>query len=164
MTIVRRGDDFLPLGINRFRILECIGGNDTRSAVFFDLPPGKDIIDAFETYFAALNQRDGFLAHRGTRLLLSAASLLSGNLGAADTILDELPAELIRLDHGSGYFLTAHLVALAVAVPFPENLRDTNEWLAGSATQNALRSWLAANRDTLRWNKIEGKYHHHLEQ
>ena len=126
MSIVRRGDDFLPLGINRFRILDCMGGNDNHSPDFFQAAPGQDIVEAFEDHFRRLCRKEGYLSHRGTRLLLTAARLLSGDMTAADVIIDELPVERIRLDHGSGYCKTAHLVALAAAVPLPKELQDTN--------------------------------------
>jgi hypothetical protein len=90
--------------------------------------------------------------------LLAAGRLLTGDVAAADVIVDRLPAEAYRLDHGAGICWVTPQYALSAALPLPENLKDTSGWLAGSDMQAALRTWLAGHRDRLRWFEVEGLY------
>jgi len=94
-----------------------------------------------------------------TRALVGAARLLTGDLSGAGTIVENLPVTPVKLDHGMGYCLTASQSSLRVALPqLPTSLQDTSRWLAGSAEQAALRTWLEQQASQLVWDEPRGVY------
>jgi hypothetical protein len=147
-----------PLGLQRIRVLDCLGGNNKRAPGYFEPPVDVDIFKAFATYVAQVSHLRAGDAHPLTTCLLAAGRLLTGDLAAADVVLDHLPTEAVRLDHGAGICLVTPLYALSVVLPLPAGLRNTDRWVAGSAEQAALRAWLAKHRNELRWIEAEGLY------
>lgn len=147
-----------PLGLQRLRVLDCLGGNRPRAPGYFDPPADVDVFTAFSGYIARWSQECATDAYPLTISLLAAGRLLCGDLAAADVILDNLPAAPIGLDHGAGVCLVTPFYALNTALPWPAELRDSRRWLAGSAEQEALRAWLAAHRDKLCWDEPAGVY------
>jgi len=105
-----------------------------------------------------LSQLWGTEADPLTASLLAAARLLTGDLAAADTIVDNLPAEPFKLEYGARFCPLAPLRALGAVLPLPANLGDTRRWVEGSAEQTALRTWLAEHRGKLRWVEADGVY------
>jgi hypothetical protein len=91
--------------------------------------------------------------------LLAAGRFLTGDLAAANMVLDHLPAHAIEVDHGAGICLVMPLYALSTALPLPANLKETKRWVQDSPEQAALRTWLAENRERLQWNESDGRYH-----
>ena len=146
------------LGVQRLRILDCIGGNDTRSGRRFEPETGADVFDAFRSFVGAtapLWKDETHPVHVST---MAAAQLLSGNISSADVIVNLLPDRPYKLDHGAGRCLVAAIYALKNALPLPAELVNTDRWIAGSPEQAALRTWLNQNRDRLRWMEVEGEY------
>ena len=144
-TALDRDAWLAPLGLQRFRVLDCLGGTDPRSPGYLERPPATDVFAAFRSHVQMLSRRwDN--RHEQTTRLLAAARVLIGDLGAADVILDRLPATAYRLDHGHGHCNVADIYALSVALPLPATLKDTTRWLAGSGEQAGLRSWLSSYR------------------
>jgi len=149
---------FLPLGLQRLRALECLGGNSPQAPGYFAPAADVDIFEAFRRHVARLSQQWAAESDPMTVSLLAAGRLLCGELTAADVILDHLPAQMIKLDHGAGSCLVLPVYALATALPLPATLTDTRRWLAGSAEQTALRAWLNEHRDALHWVEADGVY------
>lgn len=146
------------LGPQRLRVLVCLGGDMPRAPGHFAPDPGADIFSAFREHVTALSQRWTAGADPSVLALPAAARLLCGDLAAAETILDCLPAAPIERDHGAGLCLVLPFHVLASALPLPRELAETRRWLAGSAEQGALRAWLAAHRGRLRWVEEAGAY------
>lgn len=146
------------LGWQRLRLLECLGGNDPRAPGYFATAADADVRAAFRQYVAGLSERWAAERDPLAVALLAAARLLTGDLSAAEVILDHLPASATKLDHGAGVCLVMPLHALSTALPLPGALTDTSRWLAGSAEQAALRAWLRERRGDLRWVEAEGRY------
>jgi hypothetical protein len=146
------------LGLQRLRLLECLGGNDPRAPGYFVPDADADVLSAFRQYVERLSELWAAELDPHTVSLLAAARLLTGDLSAAGVILDHLPARAMKLDHGAGICLVVPLYALRTALPLPEDLTDTKRWLAGSADQTALRAWLSEHRDDLRWLEAVGEY------
>ena len=153
-----RASRLQPLGLQRLRALDCLGGNTPRAPGFFELAESDDIFAAFRTHTERLSRDWASASDPATVALLATARLLIGDLAAAEVILDHLPAQPIKLDHGAGKCLVLPFHALAAVLPWPADLTDTKRWLAGSAEQTALRDWLAAHRDRLRWLEADGVY------
>jgi hypothetical protein len=148
-----------PLGTQRLRLLECLGGNNPRAPGYF-IPEGDaDVLGAFRHYVQRLSGQWAAETDDLTVSLLAAARLLTGDLSAAGVIVDHLPAKPTKLDHGAGICLVMPLHALSTALPLPRELVDTSRWLAGSPEQAALAAWLAEHREDLRWAEAEGVYH-----
>jgi len=147
-----------PLGLQRLRVLDCLGGN-SRFSGYFEPAADADLYKAFADYVAQMSQQWAAETQPVLISLLAAGRLLAGDLAAADVILDHLPAEAFKLDHGAGICIVMPLYALSTSLPLPASLRDTDRWVAGSAEQAALRTWLAEHRDKLRWVEADGVYH-----
>ena len=47
---------------------------------------------------------------------------------------------------------------LAAALPWPDSLGRYGRWSSGSGVEAALRDWLAAHRNRLRWDEAGGRY------
>lgn len=149
-----------PLGRQRLRLLDCLGGNSPRAPGYFAPDADADVLAAFRRYVARMSELGRAEIDPHAVSLLAAARLLAGDLSAAGVILDHLPARAIELDHGAGFCLVVPLHALSTALPLPEDLTDTRRWLAGSAEQAALRAWLSLHQhgDDLRWVEAAGEY------
>ncbi|MDZ7621704.1 MAG: hypothetical protein U5O69_04585 [Candidatus Competibacteraceae bacterium] len=148
----------LPLGLQRLRLLDCLGGDSLHAPGYFDPAPDADLFTAFREHVARLSREWAAETDPLVMALLAAARFLTGDLAAAAAVLDHLPVAAPQLDHNAGICLLAPLYALRTALPLPADLTDTRRWLAGSAEQTALRAWLADNRDRLRWVEVEGVY------
>ena len=147
-----------PLGLQRLRLLECLGGNSRHAPGFFAPAIEVDIRAAFAAHIRQLSDRWGDDTDRLLIALLAAARVLSGDVAAAYQVLDRFPAATVITDHGAGMCLTAPFHALSHALPLPDTLRDIGSWLDGSASQAALRAWISEHRDRLRWLDVEGCY------
>jgi hypothetical protein len=147
-----------PLGVQRLRLLDCLGGNDPRLPGYFAGPVEQEVVSAFRDYVGQLSSQWAAESDPLTVSLLAAARLLTGDLSAADVILDHLPARPAKLDHGAGYCLVAPLVALSTALPLPRELADTSRWVAGAPERAALRAWLADHRQAIHWVEAEAVY------
>jgi hypothetical protein len=139
-------------------VLDCLGGNSPRAPGYFEPAASSNIFNAFSDYVAQVSREWAAASDAATISLIAAARFLTGDLAAADAIIDHLPATAFKLDHGAGICLVMPLYALSTALPLPADLKDTRRWLAGSAEQAALRAWLAAHRDKLRWVEADGVY------
>jgi len=155
---VNRAAHLAPLGIQRLRLLDCLGGNTPRAPGYFAPPADADIFAAFRDYAAQMSQQWGSRSDPLTVSLLAAARLLAGDVGAAEPIIERFPARPVVLDHGAGICTVMPLYALHSALPLPPELAQTRLWLAGSSEQAALRAWLAEHRAKLRWSEAEGVY------
>lgn len=153
-----RSSTLAPLGTHRLRLLGCLGGDTPRAPGYFEPTAGEDVVGAFERHVRRLVAEWGHQTDGTTVSLLAAARLLSGELGAAATIVATFPPTPIKLDHGAGYCRTAHLAALRAALPLPPALAEPALWLAGSETQAALLRWLEAEGSRLVWQPAEGVY------
>jgi hypothetical protein len=146
-----------PLGFQRLRLLECLGGNSPRMPGYFPAPDG-DVFSAFRDHAQGLWARWKEEPDPSMRSLPAAARLLTGDLSAAQVIVDNLPDTAFMLDHGAGFCVVAPLHALQAALPLPEELADTTLWLSGSAAQEALRAWVSLHSSDLRWDEVAGEY------
>lgn len=155
---MNRHDHLAPLGLQRFRLLDCLGATQPRSAGYLAPDPAVDPFLAFRSHIAALSRLWAAEPHEQTASLLAAARLLSGDLAEADAIIDRFPARPYEPDHGHGYCNVAHLNALSAALPLPVELKDVPRWVAGSRDQTALRAWLTEHRKRLRWVETDGVY------
>ena len=153
-----RTDRLSPLGLQRLRLLDCLGGNNPLAPGYFEPAEDSDIFAAFRRHIIDLSQRWSTEADPLVVSLLAAARVLTGDLAAADAVLDSLAKEEIRLDHGAGICLVAPVYALKAALPLPSNLGDTTRWLAGSEERTALGAWLTEHREKLRWVETAGVY------
>jgi hypothetical protein len=113
---------------------------------------------AFRAFVQRLVAAAGGESDPRTKSLLATGRLLTGDLSGADEIIENLPAAPFKRDHGMGHCLAAPADTLAVVLPLPAALSPPARWLAGSAEQAALRTWLAENRDQLEWREREGDY------
>lgn len=156
---MERTTQLLPLGLQRLRLLDCLGGTNPHASGYFQPAAGTDIFTAFHHYVTYLTHAWATESDPTTISLLAAARFLTGDLAAAAVILDHLPVEAAKLDHGAGICLVMPLYALKTGLPLPAELTETNRWLAGSADQAALRAWLAENGHRLFWIEAAGVYH-----
>jgi hypothetical protein len=147
-----------PLGFQRLRLLECLGGNNPRAPGHFVLEGDVDVFGAFRRYLHRLSQEWRAESDSLTVSLLAAARLLTGDLSSAGMILDHLPVKATKLDHGAGFCLVTPLHALSAALPLPRELADTTRWLAGSPEQGAIRAWVGEHGEDLRWVEADGVY------
>jgi hypothetical protein len=155
---VDRTTQLSPLGLQRLRVLDCLGGNSPHAPGYFEPAADSNIFDAFGAYVAQVSRQWAGASDAATVSLIAAARFLTGDLAAAYAIVDHFPAKAFKLDHGAGICLVMPLYALMTALPLPTDLKDTRRWLAGSAEQAALRAWLAEHRDQLRWVEADGVY------
>ncbi len=147
-----------PLGFQRLRLLDCLGGNSQWAPGYFEPDPQTEIFRQFRSYAVRMSQQWAAESDTATISLLAAARLLSGDAQAARVILDCLPAEQPKLDHGAGYCMVAPFHALSAALPWPATLKETKQGRASSREQTALRAWLDENIDRLCWREREGIY------
>lgn len=150
--------ELAPLGTQRLRVLDCLGGNAEHAPGYFALSAEADVFAEFRGYVARIAERWGAEADPSTASLIGAARLLIGDLDGAGAIIDHLPVTAVRLDHGAGYCLVVPIASLRSALPLPETLQDTGRWIRGSAAQAALRGWVDDHRDRLRWDERSGVY------
>lgn len=158
MTAMDRTARLAPLGRQRLRILDCLGGNNRWAPGYFEPDADTDIRIEFGRYVARMCAEWAGDADRMVHSLLAAARVLTGDLAAALVIVDGLPRAPIALDHGAGICVTAPMHALSAAVPLPSWLAETSRWLAGSPEQDALRAWLTEHSGHLRWVDADGVY------
>jgi hypothetical protein len=147
------------LGVQRLRILGCLGGDTRQLPQYFDPQPGENVLEAFERFVERMvRQHGGEQADSLTISLLATGRLLSGDLSGADDILDHLPAAPPQRDHGAGHCLNAGAAALSAVLPLPAAWSDSSRWLAGSPERAELQRWLEAHRAELTWRRAEGVY------
>jgi hypothetical protein len=147
-----------PLGLQRLRVLDCIGGNDRLGGGRFDPDSAGSVLDSFRAYVLEAAAKWSEETHPVHLSNIAAARMLIGDLSAADVIVELLPDKPRKLDHGAGRCLVAAVYALRAVLPLPPELTDIERWTAGSSEQAALREWLARHRDELRWLEMEGEY------
>lgn len=147
-----------PLGHWRLRALDCLGGNTPQTAGYFVPAADITIFAAFRDHAVRLSQQWHAESDPMTVSLLAVARLLCGEIAAADVILDRLPAQPVRRDHGAGRCLVLPVQALAAVLPLPPELADSSRWLAGSPAQADMRAWLNVHRGTLRWDETGSVY------
>jgi hypothetical protein len=149
-----------PLGWQRLRLVSCL--DSSRGSVHFAPRRDEDPFAAFREWTGKVVSAYGDETGPGSevlRALLGASRLLTGDIGGADLILDNLPQKPFELDHGAGYCLVLPMNALCAALPLPgPDLRNISRWLAGSAEQAALRTWLQQHKARLRWDEPRGVY------
>jgi hypothetical protein len=107
------------LGLQRLRVLDCLGGNNSGALGYFEPAADADIFAAYDAYVARMSEQFAADPYPLTISLLAAGRLLTGDLAAAGVILDYLPAEAVKLDHGAGICLVTpvpvvNLVRLAI--------------------------------------------------
>jgi hypothetical protein len=147
-----------PLGYQRLRVLRSLGGDMSHLPQYFDPPPDADLLAAFRDFVHEMARRCESESDPVTRSLVGAGMLLTGDLSGASAIIEHLPAQPVKLDHGAGYALVVPVQVLRTALPWPEALQDRSRWLAGSAEQAALRDWLEQHRNQLRWHEAQAEY------
>ena len=158
MDAIERARLLSVLGPQRGRILQHLGGNEPNLPGYFKLSPDTEILEAFDHHVRELSRKWAAEADSAVVSLLAAGRLLSGDLSAADTILDHLPTKPFKTDHGAGIALVMPLHAMRGALPLPPELVDTNRWIERSSEQATLREWLFQHRRQLSWIKVEGVY------
>jgi hypothetical protein len=154
--LLRLIERFTPLGYQRVRIFTCLGGDMEGLPSYFVPPEEVDIYEAFRMFVTREWGRWGDTTDPLSMSLLAAARLLIGDVAAADLIVDHLPAEPLSISVGKCLRAPHH--ALAVALPLPQHLKDTQRWAQGTPEQAGLRAWLAEHRDRLRWFEQDGVY------
>jgi hypothetical protein len=128
---------FLPLGYQRLRLIGCFFGDNPRSPNYFEPTPVVDIFEAFRHYVERMSRV--WAAESDPFALFAAARFLTGDLNAAEVILDHLPVKAVKLDHGAGYCLVIAQNILHTSLPLPADLKDINRWLEDFTEQAALR-------------------------
>ena len=156
--MANRTAHLLPLGYQRLRLLGCLGGDSPTMPGYFEPEPAADIFAAFRDYVARMTQVWASETDRMTLSLLAAARVLTGELGAADIIIDHLPDKAFKLDHGAGYCVVMPQTVLCASLSLPSELTDIDCWLAGSEVQATLRLWLKDNQGKLFWDENKGVY------
>ena len=157
--MVNRTAHLLPLGYQRLRLLGCLGGDSPTMSGYFNPDPATDIFTAFRHYVARMSQIWVDDTDCMTLSMLAAARVLTGDLGAADIIIDHLPDKEFKLDHGAGYCVVMPQTVLCASLPLPAELTDIDQWLEGSEAQSALRLWLAQHHGKLLWEEYKGAYY-----
>jgi hypothetical protein len=149
-----------PLGSQRLRLVSCL--DFSRWSVHFEPRPDEDIFAAFRDWTRKVASAYGDETGPGSevlRALVGASRLLTGDIGGAELILENLPQKPFELDHGAGYCLVLPMHILCSALPLPgPDLQNTSRWLAGSAEQTALRTWLQQHQAQLVWDEPRGVY------
>lgn len=148
------------LGWQRLRVVSCL--DSSRWSVHFEPHRDEDLFVAFRQWVAKVVSAYGDTTGAGSEVvlaLLGAARLLTGDTGGADLILDNLPEKPFELDHGAGYCLVLPMNVMCAALPLPApDLKNVTRWLAGSAQQATLRSWLRQHKAQLVWDESRGVY------
>jgi hypothetical protein len=146
------------IGPLREPVLFCLGADREGSVGYFKVDPKFDIIQQYEDHIFRLSafwtNTDGHWA----QLALSAGRLLCGRVTEADSLIGAVSDAKGMDPHAKGRCILMPFRVCAAALPLPEALRDTRRWIAGSAEQAALRSWLAEHRDRLIWDRAAGVY------
>lgn len=155
---MNRAEFLAPLGWQRLRLLDCLGGNSPKAPGYFDPSHDSDVFAAYTAYLSDLSSRWASETDPIFVSLLAAGRLLTGEIAAAQVIVDLLPIEAFKTDHGAGYCVVAPLQALESALPLPSELTDIARWIAGSPEQAALRLWLSDHTDKLDWSESEAVY------
>lgn len=158
MFTMDRAEILKPLGFQRNRLLTCLGADLPHSPSYAEPDASADPFAYYRHFVRDLNTQWAAATDRATVVILAAARLLDGEIGAARVVAVHFPEHPIRTDHGAGICLVAPFYALASALPLPEALRDTSAWLAGSPQQTALLAWLDERATSLRWNESAGVY------
>lgn len=138
------------LGLDRWRVVVCTWTHSPSSPHYFDPPEGADLDEAFREHLERLWALllPGTSGPQWCGMAVVAAGLLSyGRLEMAGYVLDWLPDRFIR--NGICHHI-ARRIAAAV-LPLPEGLRDWEAWIEGTPEAEAVRSWFADHRDSLRW-------------
>lgn len=156
-----RTSHLMPLGYQRLRPLECLGGNIPNMPSYFNPAQGADIFEAFRHYVTRMSDTWVNEADPISISLLAAARLLTGNLDAAVFIIDHLPGKAFKLDHGVGYCIVMPQTAIKTSLPLPTELTEIGHWIANSKDQAALKKWLKTNREKLSWCEKAGVYQMH---
>jgi hypothetical protein len=149
---------FAPLGMRRNLLLDCLGGHTPQAPGYIGFGSGESIFEAFRSCIDVIGRFPAIASDPVIELLLAACRLLTGDLAAADDIVDNLPAAAPALRYGQRYCPLMPFRTLSAALPLPPELADPDRWIAGSPEQAALRAWLAENRDRLGWMETEGEY------
>ncbi len=149
---------FEPLGLRRNLLLDCLGGHTPQAPGYFEPDAGLSIFAAFGRHVAELGRQPAFASDAMTALLLAACRLLTGELAAAELIVENLPVAAHQGRFGQRYCPLMPFRTLSAALPLPPDLADPDRWLAGSAEQAALRAWLTEHHDRLRWVEADGTY------
>jgi hypothetical protein len=139
-----------PLGELRCRVLACMSAHNPRVPAYFDPPATRPLHDALRNHLQQLYSR--YESDSVARLFPAAGLLTFGQLEMAEVVLQSLPAEAVRLDHGAGWCRLLPYRVVADLLPLPEELRDPVQWVEGTPQAEALRSWFARQRDRLRWD------------
>jgi hypothetical protein len=147
-----------PLGLLRLRILSCLGGDTHVMPQYFATPgPDEDLFAAYRAFVRDMVER--VRGEEDAYSLVAAARLVTGDLSAADDILNTLRAERFEPEHNTGFCVVIASTALGQVLPLPQEIaKPQPNYVAGSAEEAALRTWLAAHRDRLTWNEVEGLY------
>jgi hypothetical protein len=153
-----RTSHLLPLGYHRLHLLECLGGDIPHVSGYFNPVQGPDIFEAFRHYVARMSDTWVNEADPLSISLLAAARLVTGDLDAAEIIIDHLPGKAFKLDHGAGYCIVMPQTVLKTSLPLPVELTEIGHWIANSKDQAALRTWLKNNRERLSWCEKAGVY------
>ena len=109
-----------PLGVQRLRLLDCLGGHSPKLQGYFQIDENEDIFAAFRNHVAWLSKEWAAETDPITISLVAAARFLSGDLDEANVVIDCFPAEAFKLDHGAGYCVVAPLYAVCAALPLPQ--------------------------------------------
>ncbi len=158
MDIQKRAELLGLLGPLRGQVLWCLGGNWEGHPGFFRLNDAPDVVLAYERHLDALGELWRDTTDDITKLLLSAGRLLCGFPAEAEVLIAHVSDAEGMNPHAKGRCILMPFRVCAAALPLPEALRDTRRWIAGSAEQAALWSWLAEHRDRLIWDRAEGVY------
>ncbi|HKU41150.1 MAG TPA: hypothetical protein VJR89_23470 [Polyangiales bacterium] len=149
---------FAPLGALRLNLLGCLGGDMRFLPQYVPTPePEADLFALYRAFVERmLEQQRG---EEDVHSLLATARLLTGDITAADEILNNLRPDRYASDHGTGFCIWIASRALAVVLPLPADFpKPQPNYVAGSAEEAALRAWLAEHRDALVWDEIKGVY------
>lgn len=149
---------FHPLGLRRNLLLDCLGGHTPQAPGYMEPAEDEDIFAAFARHIEELARNDAFASDGMTALLLAAGRLLTGDVSAADLILDHLPSVETEMRFGQRYCPLMPFRTLSAALPLPADLKDVDRWVTGLAEQNELRAWLVGHREQLAWVEAEGVY------
>jgi hypothetical protein len=124
----------------------------------FELSDDADIFELFRAFVARAAQLCAASTDPLTLSLVATGRLLTADLAAAEVILEQLPSEDFKLDHGAGICVLAALRVLCAALPLPTGMPRTERWLAGLPEPAMLQVWLAEHHHKLRWLETQGLY------
>ncbi|HET9960038.1 MAG TPA: hypothetical protein VFQ61_36350 [Polyangiaceae bacterium] len=155
---MERLQSLASLGPQRLRVIDCLGGNSPWAPGYWEPPAQGDVFAVYRGYVERMTASFGADLNPVTIRLLAAARLLMGEVAAARVLIEHLPERRIQLDHGAGRCLILPLYVLQTAIPWPSEVGEARSWLAGSAEQRALSSWLDDNAARLVWIEAEGRF------